>query len=310
MLVFLGAVAVVYVTATTLLLMGLWRRIRRRPAPARSRGKRWLRRAVVGLAVVGLGCMAYARFVEPRWLDVTRVQLKSPKLPPGAGPIRIVHISDLHCEAAPGLEEDLPDIIAELRPDAIVFTGDAVNSPDGLANFRRCMERLAKIAPTFAVRGNWEVRFFPELDFLGGTGVAELDGAAVTLEVKGARLRIAGAPFGRLARGFPGPPPRSREAFTVLLYHVPGAILDVASEGVVDLYLAGHTHGGQVALPFYGALVTLARHGKRFEAGLYREGETWLYVNRGIGMEGAMMAPRVRFLARPEVTVIDLSSGS
>ena len=54
----------------------------------------------------------------------------------------------------------------------------------------------------------------------------------------------------------------------------------------MDLYCAGHIHGGQIALPFYGALVTLSKYGKRFEAGLYRVGETWLYVNRGIGMEG------------------------
>ena len=60
-----------------------------------------------------------------------------------------------------------------------------------------------------------------------------------------------------------------------------------------------------MALPFYGALITLSRFGKRFEAGLYRVEETRLYVNRGVGMEGGR-APRVRFFARPELTVIDL----
>jgi hypothetical protein len=74
----------------------------------------------------------------------------------------------------------------------------------------------------------------------------------------------------------------------------------------VDLYCAGHTHGGQVALPLYGALITFSKYGKKYEAGLYREGETWLYVNRGIGMEGGS-TPRVRFWAPPEVTVIEVS---
>jgi uncharacterized protein len=71
------------------------------------------------------------------------------------------------------------------------------------------------------------------------------------------------------------------------------------------LYCTGHTHGGQVALPWYGALVTFARFGKRYEAGLYHEGDTWMYVNRGIGMTGGW-PPRVRFGSRPELTVIDI----
>ena len=90
---------------------------------------------------------------------------------------------------------------------------------------------------------------------------------------------------------------------TLLLYHFPDAAHLAAKHGI-DLYCCGHTHGGQVALPFYGALVTLSRFGKRYEAGLYRVQDTWLYVNRGIGTEGS--TPRVRFCARPEVTVIDL----
>jgi hypothetical protein len=72
-----------------------------------------------------------------------------------------------------------------------------------------------------------------------------------------------------------------------------------------DLYCAGHIHGGQIALPWYGALVTLARFGKRFESGLYQVGSTALYVNRGIGMEGGAM-PWGRFCAGPEITVIEI----
>ena len=94
------------------------------------------------------------------------------------------------------------------------------------------------------------------------------------------------------------------DAVHIFAHHYPDEIYEAAKHGV-DLYLAGHTHGGQVALPLYGALVTLSRYGKRFEAGLYHVGETALYVSRGIGMEGGT-APRVRFWARPEIAVIDL----
>jgi predicted MPP superfamily phosphohydrolase len=100
-----------------------------------------------------------------------------------------------------------------------------------------------------------------------------------------------------------GVPP---EAFTLFLYHTPDLILEAAGTGRVDLYCAGHTHGGQVALPVYGALVTLSKFGKKYESGLHREGQTSLYVTRGVGMEGGS-APRVRFFARPEITVIELA---
>jgi uncharacterized protein len=73
----------------------------------------------------------------------------------------------------------------------------------------------------------------------------------------------------------------------------------------IDLYLAGHTHGGQIALPYFGAIITLAKYGKKYEAGEYQVGNIILYVNRGIGL-AAGVNPKMRFFARPEITVIDL----
>jgi len=167
-----------------------------RKGPAPSRRWMWTFRVFLALAVAGLACMAYARFVEPYWLEVTRVRLESAEL--------------------------------------------------------------------------WVA------------GIAAGDEHLVP----------------RALRGVP------EGAFVLFLYHAPALVLDLA-ERKVDLVCCGHTHGGQVALPFYGALVTLSSTGKRFEAGLYRVKETWLYVNRGVGMEGGPV-PRVRFCARPEVTVFEL----
>ena len=137
---------------------------------------------------------------------------------------------------------------------------------------------------------------------------------AARLEVAGTSIRVAGAPFGSLVESPDGVrsgietalKDATPDAFTLFLYHTPDAILEAAETGRVDLYCAGHTHGGQVALPFYGALVTLSKFGKKYESGLHREGRTWLYVTRGIGMEGDP-APRVRYFARTEVTVIELA---
>ena len=77
----------------------------------------------------------------------------------------------------------------------------------------------------------------------------------------------------------------------------------------VDLYLCGHTHGGQIRAPLYGALATSSRWGKRYEMGLYRERGTTLYVSRGLGVEG-LGAPRARFLAPPEIVLWELRAAN
>jgi predicted MPP superfamily phosphohydrolase len=264
---------------------------------------RWARGGVLGLAGAGVLCMAYAYLVEPYRLEVTHVRIAVSRMPAGGGPIRIVQVSDLHCDPKPRLEERLPAVVAAERPDVIAFTGDAVNSLEGLPVFRECMKRLAAIAPTFAVSGNWERWRWDSVDLYAGTGVRELKGTAVRMETPGGPLWVVGAAFAAsqtgasALAGLPAYEPR------VFLYHAPDRAEQIAGWGA-DLCLCGHTHGGQVALPFYGALVTMSTTGKRYEAGLYRVGRMWLYVNRGIGMEGGV--PRVRFCARPEVTVLDL----
>jgi predicted MPP superfamily phosphohydrolase len=96
----------------------------------------------------------------------------------------------------------------------------------------------------------------------------------------------------------------SEEALRLLLFHSPDIAQD-ASEAGVDLYLCGHTHGGQVRLPFYGALITSSALGKKYEMGRYEIGPMTLYVSRGIGVEGAS-APRARFLCSPEVILWSL----
>jgi len=124
----------------------------------------------------------------------------------------------------------------------------------------------------------------------------------------GRRICLAGVGIGhrfeiplvaaRLPRRGPGRGP------VIFLYHYPDAIYGLA--GRADLYLCGHTHGGQVALPFYGALITLSKYGKRFEGGRYEVGGTTMYVTRGVGMEG-YHTPPIRFLAPPEVVFIELA---
>lgn len=300
---FLGAVAGVYVIAAAMLVRIILARARGKES-ADAHGQLWFRRIVFGLAILGVGCFAYGHFVEPYWPAMTRVRIETHKFPQGARPVRIVHISDIHSDPKPRLEERLPQLIAEQKPDLIVFTGDCVNSRGGVPVFKKCLSNLALLAPTFVVQGNWDSPSFSSRDLFAGTGARELDGGAVKVEVSGTDLWVAGVAFGdevKIPQALDQVP---KGAFTVFLHHSPDWIEEIARPRV-DLCCAGHTHGGQVALPFYGALITLSKYGKRFENGLYRVGETWLYVNRGIGMEGHG-APRLRFCARPEITVIEI----
>ncbi|HWO00409.1 MAG TPA: metallophosphoesterase [Blastocatellia bacterium] len=306
-LIFLAVVGTVYVLAAGILVRRVLRRFRSIGTPF-NKAQTWYSRVVLGLAGIGILCGAYGYFIEPYWPSVRHVQIESPKLPEGTGPIRIVLISDLHSDAKPRLEERLPVIVAQENPDLILFAGDCVNSVEGVPVFKKCMTGLAELAPTFAVRGNWDAAFWRNVDLFGGTGVKELDGLGIDLDIRGATISVSGLAIGHEAQidNVVGRMPS--EAFTLFLYHYPDELDDVSSHRI-DLYCAGHTHGGQVSLPWYGALVTLSKFDKKYEAGFYRKQDTALYVNRGIGMEGGH-APRVRFCARPEVTVIDVVSAA
>lgn len=296
--IFVALVAFVYVHSARNLLLSLICRIRQ----VEPRRQSWLSRVTLWLSLLGIPCFAYGFLVEPYWPEVVRVELRTPKLSAAQRSIRIVHISDIHSDAQPRLEDRLPMLIVEQRPDIILFSGDSTNSPDGIPIFKKLLPALARIAPTYVVRGNWDWSD----GLFDGTGAIELSGS-IDINIGDARIWLAGTSPSR-----PGDIPRllsqvPSDRFSIFLYHYPDEIY--AAVDKVDLYCAGHTHGGQVALPVYGALITLSRYGKRFESGLHQVGQTHLYVNRGVGMEGGL-APRVRFFARPEITVYEVRSAS
>jgi uncharacterized protein len=293
----MAAVAAIFFFAAVIVAEWLWHRARKRQEPLSRK-----RRVVLALAAVGMLCIPYGYFIEPYWPEVTHVTVTSAKLRKGTQ-VRIVHISDVHSDPQPRLEQKLPRIIAEQKPDLIVFTGDSANHPNNAPLFQELMRNLAAIAPTYVVRGNWDPPGSSERLF-GHTGVRELEGKPESIIVRDSSIVISGdstESMETVSSAFLLVPPH---AVRIYLHHFPDRIYEVARENV-DLYLAGHTHGGQVALPLYGALITFSKYDKQFEHGLYKIQNTWLYVNRGIGMEGSR-APRVRFWSRPEITVIDL----
>ena len=278
--------------------------------------RRWVSRlewAVYGVALIGAICILYAYYVEPYWPQVTHVSLHSSKLPPGSH-LRIVHFADLHSDGKVRLEKRLPGIIRDQHPDLITFAGDTVVRREGVPLAQEVFSQLSAIAPTYVVLGNWDVdmaqkwnQSFQDPSFFSGTGVHNLSAQADSIQIRGIPLWIAGAATNQeylLPSLLATAPP---DQYSILVFHFPDEV-ETVQQDKIDLYLAGHTHCGQIDLPFYGALITYSKYDKKYERGLHAIGNSWIYVNCGIGLEGH--PPRARFLARPEITVIDLSSES
>ena len=262
-------------------------------------------RAVQILAIGALLCFLYAYFIEPYWIEVKHIEIKTPKLHDAA--FRIVQISDMHCDVKPRNEARVVQLINAMEPDVIVFTGDSINTPAALPLFKSTMKSLRAKRAKIAVRGNFDVWYWHDLDHFGDTGFQVLDHDTITVGKGDDKIMLSGLSCQNPDALKDVLSKVSKDQFSVFAYHY-SDLAESLGNFNVDLYLSGHTHGGQVALPLYGAVITLSKFGKKYEAGQYTIGNMLLYVNRGIGMEGAANAPRVRFFARPEISVFEIRS--
>lgn len=277
---------------------------------------RWPVRAVASLAVLQitvLGLMGYGMLLEPFRVQVSHVEV--PVLSTGSYPVHIVQISDLHIERLTRRDRALPGLVAALAPDLIVMTGDYLSTTyqadaRALADLRELLLQFSAPAGTYAIWGTQEVDLPDVLrPVFAGAGITLLENRAVDLTIRSQRLWLMGLLCSQdteaagstvadlLAQSPPG-------ALAVLLHHTPDVMPQASAHGV-DVVLSGHTHGGQWRIPGFGAILTSSRYWKRYEAGLYREGETYLYVSRGLGMEG-FGTPRARFFCPPEIVSIRL----
>ena len=256
------------------------------------------------LLAVPLGLMSlgiYASRIEPNMIEVTRIDLESPKV---KGPIKIVHLTDLHMEKFGRREKKALRLVKEEDPDLIVLTGDYTNSLGKSADVQRFMKELHAKYGVYAVHGNWNPRREARQLF-EGTDVRVLDDSSRLVRTPMGKVSLAGLywysfrhPGAALANVNP------RNSYVILLSHMPDAALYAPPS--VDLILAGHTHGGQVRLPGIGPVITFSGVGRAKSAGLSKiPNGGYLYVNRGLGMEGGG-APRIRFNCRPEVAVITI----
>lgn len=267
--------------------------------------------------LMGTSAVIYGFWIEPFQLKITRMTLKTPKLQKGTS-LEILHLSDLHFERHTIRETRLLQKVKDLKPDLILFSGDILNlsylhDKEAWQGARTIFRQLSAPLGVYLVTGSPAVDLEEIIpDLLADLPVHLLKDEAVTIPVGNDQLTLVGTycshhPF------TDGPKLEevtqtieNKNSFRIFLYHTPD-LAPVAARLGYDLQLSGHTHGGQIRLPFYGALFTGSLYGKQFESGLYQMDNMKLYITRGIGMEGAG-APRVRFLCPPEIILWEISS--
>ena len=201
-----------------------------------------------------------------------------------------------------------------LRPDLILFSGDVlsystVEDDEARRLARSILGSLQAPLGVFAVAGSPPVDTRQVLETVYHDTVVEiLDEQAREIEIQDRVVEVTGLACthemdedGTRLKALPRLDPSK---FNILLFHSPDLAPQAAALGY-DLQLSGHTHGGQVRLPLFGAIYTSSIYGKRFEAGRYLLDQMILYVTRGLGLEGKA-APRVRFLCPPEIILWQL----
>jgi predicted MPP superfamily phosphohydrolase len=244
---------------------------------------------------------------------IEEVKLTAPALLPGAGPLRLAHLSDLHLRSWRPRYGRLAEAVNARRPDFVFLTGDLISgwkrTWDALERFLRALQAPCGV---FACRGNWEVK--------NGRGLAHL---RRLLAASGAQLLVnesrevrAGAGLVRvsglddLVLGWPDfdviAKNGSEAAYNIVLCHAPLAARFVTPEMGVDLMLSGHTHGGQIRIPLVWRFALPRCHGG-YADGLFREKWGNLYVSRGYGGGGWM---EVRFRCPAEVAFFEVSAGA
>ncbi len=250
-------------------------------------------------------------------LQTTETALVSPALPPAFDGLRIVELADLHGRVFGRGSRRLLAAVRRAQPDLICIDGDLFDEHTDLAMLPPLLRGLCAIAPVYYVTGNHEWRVPGLRGILAqmrACGVTVLQDDWRVLRRGEDALIVAGTddPCGPAERKTPAEliadirAEAGEAAFLLLLTHRNDQLPQWSALGV-QAVLAGHCHGGVVRLPFVGGLFgTDRRLFPAWDAGLYRQGETALYVSRGLGYTNV----HFRLFNRPEVAVIVLRRGS
>ena len=294
-------------------------------------------KGVAGVSAVGLGGLAYAGLYEMQAFRLRRFDV--PVLPAGAAPLRVLHISDLHMTPRATARQRWVAGLAGLEPDLVVNTGDNISHMEAGAYVLRSLGRLLDVPGVFVWGSNDyfvptlknPIRYLTERgraarpgqrtlpwrdlgQAFTDAGWVELTNTANQLEIRGVRIGLRGTDDAHLNQDqyaqVAGPIDRSSVDLALGVTHAPyRRVIDAMAYDGHDLILAGHTHGGQVCVPFVGALVTNCDLDTARVKGLSQHsagGHTaWMHVSAGLGT--SPYAP-VRFACKPEATLLTLTA--
>ena len=274
------------------------------------------RRMMKSLAVLAAAVFVEMRFIEPNWIGVGRH--KVPILPRGSAPIRILQMSDFHVSNQIPLDfiDHAVDIGLIERPDLVCLTGDFITTEwNEWDAYSRILERLSQAAPTFASTGNHD----------GGDWLVEHGGYSrptkVIAMLEKANIQVLmnhrmdvvlpdKAPFELVGLGDIWAndfqpmgllEPAQDSLPRVLMSHNPDT-KDRIEHSHWDLMLSGHTHGGQLTLP-WGSTPFAPIRDKRFVRGLHRWRNHWLHITKGVGSMWNM-----RLNCFPEISIVELTA--
>jgi predicted MPP superfamily phosphohydrolase len=274
------------------------------------------------LTALGGGAAAASCGVYARWFESQHIQLSERTVAigrePADQPLRLLHLSDLHASREIPLEYIARAIALAVaqKPDVICVTGDFVTRREEIpAGYADVLRALPASAPTFATLGNHDGGSWTGLyggaststavrTVLADAGIPCLRNRAIDLTLRGRRLQLVG--LGDLWCGECSPqnafaPPQSSERHTrVVLSHNPDS-KSLLLPHDWDLLLSGHTHGGQIGIPFLARRFAPVQD-KRFISGLHRWENRWLHVSKGVG---CLLG--VRFNCRPEISLLTLT---
>ena len=311
-----------------------------RRSPRRPR-LRTATRLAGGAALAGAAALAYASGVEVRWFALRRATV--PVLPPGHGPLRVLHLSDLHLTPGQARKRAWVQSLAELEPDLVVDTGDNLAHMAAVPAVLDAFRDLLDVPGVFVFgsndyfapsvrnpvryllpddrRRNTHTPKLPYGDLRDGferRGWVDLSNRRTTLTVKGTRFAFAGVDDPHLEyddlAAVAGPADPDADVRMGVAHAPYLRVLDQFAADGYETVLAGHTHGGQLCLPGTGALVTNCDLDTKRAKGLHRHpadapqgasGSSWLHVSAGLGT--SPFAP-ARFCCRPEATLLTFTA--
>jgi predicted MPP superfamily phosphohydrolase len=290
--------------------------------------KRTVISLAAGVTAMGGATFAYSSLVERNMFTLRRFDV--PVLEPDAEPLRILHLSDLHMMPDQRRKQAWVAALAGTDPDLVVVTGDNLSSQDAVPGVLKALHPFFGVPGAFVFGSNdykgpvWKnplLYLLPEREYVQGdelpwrdlraafteAGWADLNNARTILKAGGRSVELVGVDDPHVERddyaSVAGPVSRGADLHIGVTHTPASRVLSAMAQDGFSLLLAGHTHGGQLCVPFYGALVTNCGIDRPRVKGLHHHGGAWLHVSAGLGT--SPYAP-VRFCCPPEASLLTL----